>query len=65
MVQGVGRLADRMLSLLVPETSAAACACNEWSCTNQICRNGAKLYRLRVLYGCKCTIVAATCGCQV
>lgn len=61
MTKTLGRMTDRLLAVLVPKTTAGACACNDSWCTGYYCPRG-KVATCRA--NCDCSKV--TCGtCRV
>lgn len=42
MTETLGRMTDRLLSVFVPKTTAGACACNDYVCTNYYCADKTK-----------------------
>ena len=65
MVQRVGRLADRLLSLVAPNTAAAACQCDFWECSGVCCDYGETgcNYTWTNYYNCDCVITRRSCTC--
>ena len=64
MEQSIGRAADWLLSWVVPSTTATACQCNEWNCTDIYCGGAEdRSYYLRIFYGCSCRVTATKCNC--
>jgi hypothetical protein len=62
IAQILDQLADHLVEFLVPNTSAAACICNDSYCTSQICE--AELDgRVRVVTNCNCTSERYICTC--
>lgn len=50
----LGRLADRMLSAVLPKADGGACACNDTWCSYTGCPSG---YRKSCRANCDCSIV--------
>lgn len=60
MGQTIGRLADRLLSVVVPNTAASGCLCDPWECTAFSCGPGICMtYR----YNCQCQVIDWFCSC--
>lgn len=57
MTKTLGRMSDRLLSVLVPKTTASACACNDSYCTTTGCARG---LQRRCRDSCDCS--KTTCG---
>jgi len=57
MTKTIGRLADRMLGLVVPKATAGACPCNDTVCVP--CPNVPGKVR-NARYNCNCTKVTYT-----
>ncbi|WP_232662590.1 hypothetical protein [Pseudonocardia sp. TRM90224] len=65
MIGIASRLADRMLSVLVPNTEAAAegCAqCGDFFCSQVICLRG-DFKHIRMFRNCECQIIHTDCSC--
>lgn len=54
MTKTLGRMSDRLLAVLVPKTSAGACACGDMWCSTSGCARG-KVKTCRA--NCDCSIV--------
>lgn len=59
MGKAMGRLADRLLGVLVPKTTAAACPCNDYWTANCYCYNHRR-YVKQCRSNCDCSVT--TCG---
>ena len=63
MVRGIGRLADRLLSLVVPKEVASACPCNDAYCNyTEQCSGRPELF-MRYYTNCQCEIIKTSCDC--
>jgi hypothetical protein len=64
MTMTIGRLADRLLGAIVPKTSAGACACNDYWCTDYYGRGCPPGKRNRRCHAsCDCSkVTCAPCG---
>jgi hypothetical protein len=57
MIRTLGLVTDRLLSVLVPKTTASACACNDYFCTYSGCPGG----HVRTCHS-NCNCSKTTCG---
>lgn len=60
MLKAIGVMGDRLVSLVVPKTTAGACPCNDcfWSYCGVLCPRGFRPYVCR---SCNCSLTSITC----
>jgi hypothetical protein len=65
MLRSCATLADRLLELVVPRTTAGACPCGDSYCTTSVCDHDWEGNELlwRHYTNCNCRLVRKTCDC--